>query len=80
MKMLVIKPEGWPCELRECPPGFFLFKESLCFKSEYSGTELDSDEVFCESGEMFWGGTKNFSERSLLMVQPCIAKWEDHDY
>ena len=73
MKRLIIEPNGWPCFLEECPPGFFMFQDSLCFKSEYG------DEQFCESGEMFWGGTKTKEERAKLIVQPCINKWQEHE-
>lgn len=46
MKKLIIVPDGWKCKLNECPPGFFVYDNQLCFKTEY-------DEVYCSSGETF---------------------------
>jgi hypothetical protein len=74
MIKLVIKPDSWECSIKECPPGFFVFKTELCFKTEYG-----EDEVFCSSGEVFWGGTKTKEERANLVVQPCIAVWEGNN-
>ena len=74
MKRLILSPKGWPCMLFECPPGFFMFHDSLCFKSEYGG-----DEVFCDSGEIFWGGVSDKQERGHLVVQPVVAEWENYE-
>jgi hypothetical protein len=30
-----------------------------------------------ESGEYFWGGTKNHEERDNVMVTPCELRWKD---
>lgn len=62
--------------LAECPPGLFLFGNTLGFKSEYmspsthvpGGYKVDAYVV--ESGEFFWGGTSNPREREVLLVQP----------
>jgi len=51
MKKLEVIPEGWPCTIEECRPGHFVYKDQLCFKTEYK-SENDI-EVFCESGESF---------------------------
>jgi hypothetical protein len=68
MKQVLIEPDGWPTTLAECPPGPFMFNDSLCFKSEY---RTDGKiEAFCESGEFFWGGTSANEDRNRLMVQP----------
>jgi len=48
MKRIVIKPDGWMCQLKECPPGFFMHEGQLCFKTEYG-----QDEVYNSSGERF---------------------------
>ncbi len=80
MKVLNIIPNGWPCTLLECPPGFFVFNERLCFKSEYLETGSSNPvemEVFCESGEYFWGGTETKKERAELIVQPVITEWKE---
>jgi hypothetical protein len=69
-KILTLVPEGWPCGLSDCPPGFFLFDNEACFKSEYG------DDAYCDSGEIFWGGAPNRVSRDNLIVQPLIAKWE----
>lgn len=61
-----------PCRLDECPPGLFLFGETLGFKSEYG--EANSLDVFCcDSGEYFWGGTSNREELYALMVMPMAV-------
>jgi hypothetical protein len=59
------------CKLIDCPPGFFIFDGSLCFKSEYKD-EIGQIEVYCSSGECFWGGTHDNDARSKLIVQPCV--------
>ena len=75
MKRMIIKPEGWKCKLYECPPGFFVFNDHLCFKTEY-GPDL---EVFNEGGEYFWGGVKTKEERAELEVQPVEVLWDEFD-
>ena len=49
-------------KLKDCPVGFFIYKGTLCFKTEY-GETIDNvvrhDAYVCESGEFFWGGVKN---------------------
>lgn len=72
MKQLIVVPDGWPCTLAECPPGFFIFRESLCLKSEYG-----VNEAYVESGEYFAGGTTTKEERSLLIVQPVKSVWQE---
>lgn len=63
-------------ELRECPPGPFLFNGSLGFKTEYAeeipaGSKKWWPGAYCmESGEFFWGGVSTHEERAKLMVQP----------
>jgi len=75
MKRLILKPDGWECILEECPAGFFVFNNAVCFKSEYR-TENGIMEVFCESGEYFCGGTSDEETKGNLTVQPVIAEWE----
>lgn len=77
MKKLIIKPDGWPCTLAECPPGFFVFEGWLGFKSEY-GDDSDKMEVFNSGGEAFWGGVSGHEARAALVVQPVVAEWEEH--
>lgn len=76
MKEYKAIPNGWVCTLLECPPGHFMFEEHLCFKTEYR-TDNGELEVFCESGEAFWGGTSNFNKRDKLIVQPVIIEKEE---
>ena len=57
----------------ECPPGYFLFNENVCFKSEYR--TKGSCDVYCDSGEYFWGGVKTRDERNELKVQPLVPIW-----
>lgn len=79
MKALVIQPSRFPCTLAECPPGFFVFGEELCFKSEYKTNHENVFvcDAYCSSGEYFWGGTKDYEDRENLMVIPCEANWID---
>lgn len=72
-RQLIIEPYGWPCALFACPPGFFMFQDMLCFKTEYH-PEGDV-EVYCDSGEVFWGGTDKRELRRGLVVQPVKTKW-----
>ena len=69
MKRLVINPSGWPCSLEDCPPGFFLYLEQLCFKTEY---RVDNEiQVYCGSGETFCVDNAT--------VQPVWAEWETYE-
>ena len=71
MKKFIIKPVSFEMSLGECPPGLFLFKESLGFKSEYG-------DIFCgDSGEYFWAGASGTIERDKLKVIPLESIWED---
>lgn len=76
MRRMVIVPDGWPCRYAECRPGFFVFQDSLCLKSEYGGLEIAS---FCESGEAFWGGVTTKDDLANLSVQPVEAVWEEFE-
>jgi hypothetical protein len=73
MKKAFLTPYGWPCELQECPPGPFLFKQdTLGFKNEYA------DPPYCmECGEIFWGGATRDEDRQKLIVQPLIVEWDE---
>lgn len=60
-----------PVMLKNCPPGLFIFKGRLGFKTEYG--DENGSEAFCASGEYFWGGTRNAKSRGELMVVPvCV--------
>jgi hypothetical protein len=74
-KRLIIEPDGWPCMLGEVRPGFFTYKDELCFKSEYY-QDGHSMEVFLSNGESFWAGAKDEEERRMIVVQPVKYKWE----
>jgi hypothetical protein len=64
--------------LLECPPGLFVFEGEVCFKSEHHSNLPDRMEVFCTStGEVFWGGTDHWVERSELKVHPACFGWGD---
>lgn len=72
--------------LEDCPTGIFKhthaeYGVTYGFKSEYS-TEVRhpetkefiaiSRDAYCiPTGEYFWGGAKDHSERSKLLVEPC---------
>ncbi len=64
MRRLIIKPFDWKCSLDECAPGFFVYNDQLCFKTEYG-----ANEVYCSSGEHL--ALKN------IEVQPAEAVWEE---
>jgi hypothetical protein len=69
----IITPVGWPCPLREAPPGPFVTRENpelLCFKSEY---HHDDGRVmaFNSAGEFFCG------DRDAHQVQPVDMVVED---
>lgn len=72
-----LHPEGDLCTLHDCPPGYFLFQGGLCLKSEY---RLDNGRLgaYCESGEVFWGGTTREKDRCALMVQPMASSGDLH--
>lgn len=65
---LHIIPNGFPCSLSECEPGFFIYENNLCFKDEYGG-------YYCSSGEAFWGGVSDKEDRDKLIVQPVVEEW-----
>lgn len=78
MKRLILEPQGWQCTLEECPAGFFVFENNVCFKTEYR-TEKMEIEAYNEAGEFFWGGTESYPIRANLMVQPVISNWVDDE-
>ena len=71
MRTLKLVPNGWPCTLRECPPGCFVFDEEVCFKSDYG------QDAYCDGGSYFWGGTSDKEARAELIVQPVSPVWEE---
>lgn len=75
MKRLVMVPEGWPCTLAECRPGYFLWGDRLCLKDEYQ----EAGNSYNEAGEIFWGGTTSGTARDALVVQPVDAIWEEYE-
>jgi hypothetical protein len=77
-KRLVLNPSGWPLPLGECPPGFFVFEDDLCFKTEYR-TEQGKMEVYCCSGEFFCAGTSSEEQKAGLIVQPVEPDWEEYE-
>ena len=82
MKRLELKPEGFPCKLKECPPGFFLKDDEVGFKSEYAGDSLDNKnrtEAFCESGCYFWGGEEGKDNVDNVIVQPLVSEWIEEE-
>lgn len=92
MKRLVMEPVGWPCTLRECPPGFFLYEDTVCYKTEYERMEPDGPvnipgdkirwkmgtgtDAYNSAGEHFCVGTPE--EREKIMVQPLEEQWEEY--
>lgn len=90
-KQLILEPAGWPCSLRECPPGLFLFENSIYFKTEYEKMEtigpvdVPGNEIrwvhgkytdaYNYAGEHFCHGTPE--EREHIMVQPLSWGWTE---
>lgn len=68
MKKLILEPNGWPCTLSDCPPGPFIYKDQLCFKSEYGGEK--GPDAYNSAGEYFCGKDRNQTE-----VQSVIPMW-----
>ena len=59
-----IKPRGFNIEYSKLPVGLFMYKDTICFITEY-------DESFIvESGESFWGGTSDKLSREKLICMP----------
>lgn len=67
MQTLKIVPDGWPCTLEECPPGFFVCEKQLCFKTEYG-----QNECYNSAGETFCGEKTEY-------VQPVVAEWQNEE-
>ena len=61
-------PHGHKCKLKDCPPGFFLFENEVCLKTEYG--ENDS---YLDNGEVLWGGTNSEQTREKHIVQPLVV-------
>lgn len=70
MKRLILEPIGWPCSLEECPPGHFLYRDMIGFKSEYHQSDGEP-KAFCDSGEYF--------VTPEATVQPLIYRWEEYE-
>jgi len=64
MMELIITPDGWPCFLEECQPGFFIYEGQLCFKSEYG-----MDGIYNSAGEYFCPRE--------IKVQPVCYEWRE---
>jgi len=91
MKRLVLEPYGWPCSLGDCPPGPFLYENTVCFKTEYGAMELVGPanvagteirwtcglrtDAYNSAGEHFCVGHPD--ERDKILVQPLVAQWEE---
>jgi hypothetical protein len=74
--------------LAECPPGLFMFGDTLGFKTEYGATTgkdvgggkvewtvTSYSDAYCvESGEVFWGGVSKHEDREKLIVRPLAMQ------
>ncbi len=73
MKRLLIKPDGWPCTLAECPAGHFIFESDgdkiLGFKSDYPRDGAQTD-AYNAGGEFIRIGDDE-------IVQPVFQEWEE---
>ena len=65
------------CTLNNCPPGLFLFRGRVYFKSEYRTQTTDGGyqvDAYCiDSGEYFWGGAASSEARGMLIVRPVSS-------
>jgi len=68
---LIIKPSDWKCKLENCPPGFFVHEDALCFKSEYCDSK-NNVLAYWESGATFVLGNKT-------EVQPVQYEWDEEE-
>jgi hypothetical protein len=88
MKRLVFHSNP-PCHLLECPVGFFVYKNELCFRTAgttfYFNVETQLEETFSlveafnSKGEPFWGGATHHQAKERLTVTPMRAVWEDYE-
>lgn len=76
MRKLELKPDGFECTLAECQPGLFLYKDEVCFKSEYTKDD-GTPEAFCDSGESFWAGCTTTKQLREVKVQPLVFEWTE---
>ena len=80
MKKMIIVPYSWLCTLAECPAGFFVIDDELCFKTQYPTTlnqVKGQIDAYCFNGSVFWGGTSDIKIRANIIVQPVVVQWED---
>ena len=68
--MLKIKKEKQAVELKECPIGLFLYRDTLALKTEYYTNVGTPACYIISSGERFCGGVDE-CELPSLMVYPC---------
>ena len=66
-------------KLIDAPVGLFLYKGTLCLKTEYMIGESPStpDCFTIDGGECFWGDAKTYAERNNLDVTPIFRKKEN---
>ena len=64
MKRLILKPADFPLQYKECPPGLFLWGESVGLKTEYG------QDGFCDTGE-------TFCRPEFEIVTPLRYEWEE---
>jgi hypothetical protein len=72
--VLQIEPDGWPCLLKYCRPGLFVFDNALAIKTDCCDSG-GRHEVYCGDGDAFLGGVATIQERDQLTVQPVRAVW-----
>lgn len=70
-KFLIETPES--CAFRECPPGLFTYRNSLCFKTAYSSAPGQPQAYCVETGGYFWGGSRDRRTRLDLVVRPLVS-------
>lgn len=79
MMRVVLKPDGWPCTIKEAPPGPIIFQgnnhTSLWFKSEYGNDNKrdGSYMAYNEAGEFL------AVDQSTTFVQPVEVVIEEEE-
>ena len=69
----LIEPQGWPCKLKDCPPGYFIFFGRLALKLAPNKSPNDSLVAYNDGGQVFQGNLHH-SERPNILVQSVTVR------
>lgn len=68
-RMLVLEPNGWPCSVRGCPDGLFVWDDDLYLKQQGRAMWLD--------GVAFDPHPANPGMTGEMLVQPVRSTWRE---